>query len=262
MGTTLARFWTIETVSPGTMRSGTMRSGTSNRGSLLYFVVESWRGGGGRGWWESLRKGEAIKRRLIMTRRVEGGRCSVRRWKQHVVELLMSELGNLELERLCPAWSSTIVSLELNFIVYIPIIPIRQISCNLRRRSGVRSLQGVRSKKIRGRRDWSGWKIRLCWMLGLGMGGVNTMIPWAEIYLLFRDPAPLIVTIVLTVMWRIEVVIVSLTSVYNRKTINAWRWSHPRNTHWAANPRGLFEAKTSWEAMTRILHFLEERSDS
>ena len=129
----------------------------------------------------------------------------------------MSELGNLEVERICPGRSSTIVSLELSFIVYIPIIPIRHISCHLRRRSGIRGLQGVRAKKIRGRRDWSGWKIRLCWMLALGMGGVNTMIPWAEIHLLFRDPAPLIITVI---MWRIEVLIVSLASVYNRKTMN------------------------------------------
>ena len=198
------------------MRSGAF-NGASNRGSLLYWVVEHWGRGRGGYWWESMRKGITIKRSLIMTRCVEGGgRCSVRRRKQHAVELLMSELGNLEVERICPGWRSTIESLELSFVVYIPI-PIRHMSCNLRRRSGVRGLQGVRAKKIRGRRDWSGWKIRLCWMMALGVRGVNTMIPWAEIYLLFRDPTPVIVT---AMWWRIEVVIVSLTSVCNKKTIN------------------------------------------
>jgi len=210
MGATFGRFWTIETAPPGTMRRG-----ASYRGSRLYWVVEHWGGGRGGRWWESLRKGKTIKRiSLIMTRSVEGGRCIVRRRKQHVIELLMSELGNLEVNRICPGWSSTIESLHLSIIVYIPIIPIRHISCHLRRRSGVRGLQGVRAKKIWGRRDWSGWKIRLCWMLGVG--GVNTMIPWAEIYLLFRDPTPMIVT----ALWRIEVVVVSLASVYNRR-----RWT-------------------------------------
>ena len=85
------------------------------------------------------------------------------------------------------------------------------------------------------------------------------MIPWAEIYLLFRDPAPVVVT----AMWRIEVVIVSLASVYNKEDDERWRWSHVANTHyWAANPRGLFVAETSKEAMNRILHYQKERSDS
>lgn len=49
----------------------------------------------------------------------------------------------------------------------------------------------------------------------MGLGGVNTMISRAEIYFLFGDPTPLIVA----AMWRIEVVIVILISVY-KKTMN------------------------------------------